>query len=113
MYAPGLVDVVYGGGRFVAVGGLERNAPFVPWMSLRSGDVTQARLETCTAPNNEGFELVASGEIGRSYRLQAATALPATRWTNVLTFTLTQPTTNLLDTTASSYANRFYRLVTP
>jgi len=60
-----------------------------------------------------GFELVVAGESGARYRLQASTNLNAADWITVITFTNTQPTTSLSDTTAMSFPQRFYRLVSP
>ena len=58
-----------------------------------------------------GFELTARGEIGRTYRLQAATDLSVPTWSNLFSFRLTIPATNLVDS-VSNAPQRMYRLDT-
>jgi hypothetical protein len=58
---------------------------------------------------NGDFQLSASGELGRGYVLQAATDLVGD-WMDLFPFTLTMPRTNLVDTTAATIPQKFYRL---
>jgi hypothetical protein len=59
------------------------------------------------------FELCVTGVVGCSYRLQTANALPATTWTDLLSFRLSSRATNLVDATATNFTQRFYRLISP
>jgi hypothetical protein len=54
-----------------------------------------------------------AGEIGSSYRLQATTEVTTSNWIDVASFALTLASTNIIDTTASNHAQRFYRVITP
>lgn len=59
---------------------------------------------------NGGFEVRATGELGGTYHLQTTADLMAGNWRNVFPFTLTMPTTNLMDTMSATLPQRFYRL---
>jgi hypothetical protein len=61
----------------------------------------------------QGFRLSVAGLPDRTYRLQAANTLPPTNWIDLLTFTLDDPRTNVIDATARIYPQRFYRIVSP
>ena len=100
---PNLRGVAYGKGTFVVVGGGEI------W---QSDPLPTARL-MAGALSGQGLALTITGEEGLSYRLQAATDLPSTNWTDLLTFTNTAPTTNFVDTDATNFNRRFYRVVPP
>ena len=94
--------ITYGKGTFVIVG--------AHGLILQSDSVLprlSGRRETASG----GFELSATGGVVRSYQLQASTDLAATNWNNLLSFTNT--VTNFLDTTATNFAQRFYRVVAP
>ncbi len=60
--------------------------------------------------HGSAFELTARGEIGASYSLQTATQLTPPDWTNLLSYTLTTPATNLAGP-VDSVPQRFYRLI--
>jgi len=93
----------YGRGTFVAVGAN---------VIMQSEPLPTARL--AAGPSSEqGFTLTISGEPGLSYRLQSSANLPDTNWTDLLVYTNTLLATNFLDTTATNFNRRFYRVVTP
>jgi len=48
-----------------------------------------------------------------SFRLQAATNMSTANWIDVVSFTNTQSTISLTDTTATMFPQRFYRVVSP
>jgi hypothetical protein len=98
-----LQGVTYGKGTFVAVGdgGIWQSDP-----------LPTARL-TAGALSEQGLPLTIAGEEGLRYRLQAAPELPSTNWTDLLTFTYTAPGTNFVDTSATNFNRRFYRVVSP
>lgn len=58
------------------------------------------------------IQLTFTGEVGRTYRVQAATDLTTANWTDLLSVTLTQPAKNLSLTT-TGFNRRFFRVVTP
>jgi len=97
--------ISYGHGEFVVAGynGTIAQSGFVgPPILASSGRLTTA-----------GFTVRLFGEVGRSYRLEASTNLATTGWSLVRSFTLVQPTTNVLDTAATNFSGRFYRAVSP
>ncbi len=101
-----LRDVVYFDGRFVAVG----NNGTV----LQSGSFAPAQLRAHGRPSRDGFELVITGEIGRTYRVQASSDLSRSNWVDLFTFENTDGTTTVfLDSQAGHFAHRFYRVVSP
>ena len=100
----GLLSVAYGSGTFVAVG--EGGA-------ILQSDDTRARLTGRIDANTGAVELSVTGGLVRSYRLQAAANLPATNWTDLLTFTNTAPATSFVDTDTTHFSWRFYRVVSP
>jgi FG-GAP repeat protein len=59
--------------------------------------------------SNTDFQLTVQGEIGRSYFIEASADLASPNWTELFSFTLIMPKTNLVDITATT-ATRFYRL---
>ncbi len=98
-----LNGVVYGNGSFVAVG---NNGTI-----LQSGPIF-----TVTGSNqfaNGGFALNLVGQIGRGYRIQTSTNLADSNWTDLIDFTNTTETMQFLDTSATNYSERFYRVATP
>jgi hypothetical protein len=101
-----LHNVAYGNGRFVAVGKSGR--------IVRSGDFLPGRLAVRAAPDNHGFEVTLTGEIGRTYHVQANSNLTTTNWIDLFTFdNLESATTIFLDQNAPNFRQRFYRLVSP
>jgi hypothetical protein len=99
-----LRDVTYGRGTFVIVGdqGVILQSDPLPTARLMAGPLS-----------DQGLPLTISGEAGLSYRLQASTDLPAANWTDLLTFTNTAPATNCIDSDATHFSRRFYRVVSP
>jgi hypothetical protein len=79
---------------------------------LQSGVALETSL-TANKLGAAGFELAGVGQSGAPYRLQASTTLNMADWIDVLSFTNTQPTISLTDTSATSFTQRFYRLVSP
>jgi hypothetical protein len=102
-----LHNVAYGHSTFVAVG----NAGTI----VQSGSFAPAQLTVLrNRPNHEGIELAVTGEIGRSYRLQANDNLSTTNWIDLFSFNNTQGVTTLfLDSQAGNFSQRFYRVVSP
>ncbi len=70
-----------------------------------------ARLTVRDRRDNEGFELVVTGAIGRSYRIQASTDLNT--WIDLFSFSNSEEKTLFLDSNAASFPSRFYRVVSP
>jgi hypothetical protein len=99
-----LRGVSYGRGTFVAVGdgGAIVQSDPLPTARLRPGSL-----------DARGLALSIGGEDGLRYRLQASAELPSTNWTDLLTFTNTQPERNFVDTAATNFTRRFYRVVSP
>ena len=97
-----LRDVTYGRGTFVIVGdqGVILQSDPLPTARLMAGPLS-----------DRGLPLTISGEAGLSYRLQASADLPATKWTDLLTFTNTAPATTFVDSDATHFSRRFYRVV--
>jgi hypothetical protein len=60
---------------------------------------------------NDGFRLTISGEVGRAYRLQAASNFSTGNWQDLFAWTNTTGTTQFLDVT--QLPRRFYRAVSP
>ena len=60
--------------------------------------------------SNGGFALRVTGEIGASYQVQTSTNLPAVPWLDLMSFTSDRPATTILDTTATHFPRRFYRV---
>ncbi len=100
----GLRGVTYGRGTFVVVG--DQGA------ILQSDPLPTARL-TAGALSDQGLLLTISGEEGLSYRLQATSELPSTNRTDLLTYTNTASATNFVDTDATNFNRRIYRVVSP
>lgn len=99
-----LHGIVYLNGRFVTIGNrgtILQSDYFVP----------PARLAAFAVPG--GVSLSLTGETGVTYRVEASDELPANQWMNIGAFTLSQPTTNFLNTTTSGTLRRFYRAVSP
>ena len=94
--------ITYGNGAFVIVGDegviLQSDSVF-PHLNVQSTLIDGA------------FQLNVTGGTQRTYRLQGTTDLNAGSWTDLLTFTGTA--TNLVDTTATNFSRRFYRVVSP
>lgn len=81
--------------------------------------VTQQQPEKFTAPRlgiasrpNAKLEVAYTGAIGSACRLQAATGLMAGDWTDLSSFTLTQPT-KYFQSTTNGFTRRLFRVVTP
>ena len=72
--------------------------------------IVAAGLSIPQAPSNAGLTLTVRGKVGASYTLQASTELPAISWTDVLTFTMTEAETSIVDSGATNFTTRFYRL---
>ena len=99
-----LRGAAYGHGTFVLVGDQAS--------ILQSASSTEGSL-TANGFGAAGFEMVVAGVSGARYRLQASTNLNTAGWIDLTAFTNTQPATSLVDTTATSFPQRFYRLVSP
>jgi hypothetical protein len=99
-----LNGVAYGNGTFVAVG--------AGGAILQSED-TRPHLSATIEASTGGVQLSITGGLVRCHRVQAATELPTTNWTDLLTFTNTGPATNFVDTSATNFNRRFYRVVSP
>jgi hypothetical protein len=81
--------------------------------TILQSDDTRPRLSGGVKVSSGGAALSVVGGLLRSYRVQASDRLPATNWIDLLTFTNTQPTTNFVDTMATNFSRRFYRVVSP
>ena len=101
-------DITFGNGTYVAVGGSALSGGMI----LQSGSQTPGQLSARVMPG-AGLEVKIVGEAGRSYQLQAASALSGVPWTNLLSFTLWSPTTGMVDAAAIQMPQRFYRLQSP
>ena len=98
-----LAGVAYGNGSFVAVG--------YGGTVLQSGPIFT--LAATSQSMGGGFELVLTGEVGRSYRIQASANLADSNWTDLINFTNTDETMEFLDFQATNYTWRYYRAVSP
>jgi hypothetical protein len=58
-----------------------------------------------------GFELAIRAESGSSYRLQASPDLSQTNWFDLIHSTNSQPATTFVDTNATNFNRRFYRVL--
>jgi hypothetical protein len=97
--------VAYGAGRFLAVGTFGAN--------IHSSDVGANCFMTGNADSGGAIRLtVTGGAVGLGYRIQAATDLLSTNWTELLSYT-NSGATNFLDTGATNQPQRFYRVVSP
>jgi hypothetical protein len=104
----GVVDfsgISYGNSTFVAVG----NGGLI----LQSDSFAPAQLRGRVLTNSAGFQLTITGEIGRTYRLQASADLQVSNWVDLFTFTNTLGTTNFIDSYATNLPKRFYRAISP
>ena len=81
--------------------------------TILQSDDTRPHLSGRVDVSSGGAALSVTGGLLRSYRLQASDRLPATNWTDLLSFTNTALTTNFVDTSATNFDRRFYRLVSP
>ncbi len=103
---PVMEHVMYAQSTFVAVGD--------GGVILQSGSFAPAQLAVRNVPTNGGFELSITGEIARSYRVQATTNLTVTNWVELFAFTNFQTaTTNFVDSQAGQFPQRFYRVISP
>ena len=59
------------------------------------------------------FMLPVTAMPGVTYHLRAASALPPTNWTDLASFVLRVPTTNLFDSNTSNFRQRFYEVASP
>jgi hypothetical protein len=59
----------------------------------------------------DGFQFMVDGQIGSTFRLQASDDL--VNWEDIFTFTNTRVSTLFLDSEATAYGRRFYRVVSP
>ena len=101
-----LHSVAYGHGTLVAVG---NSATIVQSQSFSPGSLTVRGR-----PNKDGFELAVTGEIGRTYKVQANHKVAATGWVDLFTFeNLQEGATLFLDSRAGDFPQRFYRLISP
>jgi hypothetical protein len=97
-----LNGVAYGNGSFVAVGN--------GGMILQSGPIfTIAGGSQIT---NGGYALTLTGQVGRSYSIQANGDLTTTNWSVVASFTNNAETMQVIDSSAGGTNQRFYRAVT-
>jgi hypothetical protein len=101
-------DIAFGNGTYVAVGG---SAPS-GGMIFQSESQTPGQLSARLLPG-AGLEVKITGEVGRSYRLQAAPGLSGQQWTDVFSFTLLSPATGFVDSASVLLPQRFYRLQSP
>jgi len=62
---------------------------------------------------SQGAELVVSGKVGENYTLQSTTNLASGVWASLSSFSLTTATTNIMDSTATNFGSRYYRLASP
>ncbi|MGA2556269.1 MAG: LamG-like jellyroll fold domain-containing protein, partial [Verrucomicrobiota bacterium] len=67
------------------------------------------RLASAGFSSDGTFQLMAYGQTGQAYTLQASTNL--TSWISLLTFTCTNSPMSVADPTAKNFGRRFYRLV--
>ena len=95
-------SLAYAKGRFVAVGS--------GGTILQSGD-TRPRLTGHWRGDN--FELTVNGGLARPYYLQTAGDVSEATWTDELYFWNVLPATSLVDTSATNFTRRFYRVVSP
>lgn len=96
-------DLAYGAGSFVVVGPDDLIWTFSPSVALSSARRVSANFSLT----------VTGGGAGQPYRVQAATNLLATNWVSLLSLTNQGFPTNFVDTGASNYPQRFYRVVSP
>ena len=102
----GLYGLAYDNSRYYAVGSMG--------LVLESGSYVPGCLDVLGPPGANGFEMRITGEIGRSYRVQASSEVEGTNWQDLLIFTNpTEPETIFTDPRAAKFPRRFYRLVTP
>jgi hypothetical protein len=81
---------------------------------VQSGSFSSGLLTVRGQLTSDGFELAITGEIGRTYRVQANSNLATTNWIDLFSFKNEQGATTLfLDSRAGSFRQRFYRLVSP
>ena len=81
---------------------------------VQSGSLASAQLAVRGRAGGAGVELAITGEIGRPYRLQAASDLAHPAWADLFTFTNTQDSTTIfLDSEAAQHPQRFYRVRSP
>ena len=99
-----LRGAAYGEGTFVVVGDQST--------ILQSAPQAEFRL-TANGLGLAGFELTVTSAPGDRYRLQAATNLNGTFWIDLGVFTNTVTAMPFTDATATSFSERFYRVVTP
>jgi len=97
----------------IDVRNLYRNGGMVHCVTQQQPEsFAHARLNISTQHlDSTNIEVTVTGEAGRDYRLQATTNLP-TNWSDLSSFTLTEPLTNISVTTIG-FIRRFFRTVTP
>ena len=78
---------------------------------LQSGPIF--RLSGGGPLTNGGFALTLTGQIGRSYQLQAESNLTGSNWSDAADFTNNAESMQVLDNGAAGVSQRFYRVVTP
>jgi hypothetical protein len=76
---------------------------------FREGAVVPS-LSVRPSSNPAGLLITASGRVGSTYQLQVTSELPAKTWKTIHTFTFNQAETNILDTSVTNFAMRFYTL---
>ena len=104
--------IAFGRGTFVIAAPDDNAHADAIWGILQSDD-TRPFLSGARDSASGHFEVSVSGGLALRYRLQAATSLPSTDWIDLLSFTNTAPATNFVDTSASNFVRRFYRIVSP
>ena len=95
--------VAHGDSTFVIVGGTN---------ILQSDSLAPAFMSAPVRATN-GMAITITGEPERPYRLQAAASVAADDWADVVSFTNMAATTNFLDTAATNFSQRFYRVISP
>ncbi len=101
-----LVTITYGKGTFVAAG---------PAGIYQSEPVARPGLAASPHADTGCIDLVLSGEIGHSYRLQASPDISpnSANWLDLLSYTNTAPAISYTDWSATNHAVRFYRIISP
>lgn len=80
---------------------------------LQSEDLRDYSFLSGTTDSTGAFHLtVTDGQTERGYRIQSSTDLTGTNWVDVFSFT-NSLTTEFLDSGATNYLQRFYRVVSP
>jgi len=99
-----LNSIVFANGTYIAVGDGGRIVKPVPLNAVASPLLSGYM-------SSQGFQLFATTQPGRSYRVQRS--LDFSAWTDLFTFTNTQPVTPFVDASATNRSVGFYRIKSP